>query len=302
MDSLTLSLPVTSFIRLVSFQGFSPRMNVELPKTPAPLLHILGKRPESERELGQISAEGGDPELDHDARRRRPESDPAAADDQVGERCAEPPKEASVHLSERCCSAVLLCIVMQLDRSCQNALRVFTCTTHQDARLLTSRLALFLSRQCASPTSTAANARGMSATPRLMRSWETGPPAPDPRYPSNHHHPPPHPTCRFCVPLSALERLRSRLKSGSSLSCRGVARGYPFLVPSALFACDCAQHGRVRALPSPIAFCTHVALCIPLPRPARGRVLTPLNALASGLLAISAGAADQMILLISMPG
>ena len=59
-------------------------------------------------------------------------------------------------------------------------------------------------RQCASPTSTAANARGMSATPRLMRSWETGPPAPDPRYPSNHHHPPPHPTCRFCACLSAL--------------------------------------------------------------------------------------------------
>ena len=52
----------------------------------------------------------------------------------------------------------------------------------------------------------------------------SGPPAPDPRYPSNHHHPPPHPTCRFCVPLSALERLRSRLRSGSSLGCRGVAR------------------------------------------------------------------------------
>ena len=33
---------------------------------------------------------------------------------------------------------------------------------------------------------------------------KSGPPAPDPRYPSNHHHPPPHPTCRFCACLSAL--------------------------------------------------------------------------------------------------
>ena len=76
----------------------------------------------------------------------------------------------------------------------------------------------------------------------------------------------------------------------------------PSMCPLPLLRAIAPKHGRVRALPNLIAFCTHVAHCIPLPRPARGRVLTPLNALASGLLAISAGAADQMIPLISMPG
>ena len=69
-------------------------MNAEVPENPPPLVQMLSKRSESELELDAFGAEGGDPELDHDAHRHRAELSPGPTGIQVDERCADPPGHA----------------------------------------------------------------------------------------------------------------------------------------------------------------------------------------------------------------
>ena len=94
MDKSNLKGAATFTLRDLRTLRSKPRMNAKVPETPPPLVQMLSKRSESERELDEFGAEGGDPELDHDARRHRAELSPGPTGIQVDERCADPPGHA----------------------------------------------------------------------------------------------------------------------------------------------------------------------------------------------------------------